>query len=183
MMNSSAMFPARELSSANKFVRALWGVTWLLLFRPTPRPLHGWRCFLLRCFGAQIGRGVRVYQSARVWAPWNLVMQDGSCLGDEVDCYCVDTVHLGVGATVSQYCYLCTASHDYTRRSHPLVTAPIRIGQGAWVAADVFVGLGVTVGEGAVVGARSTVVKDVPPWVVVAGSPPRVLGPRELNDD
>ena len=87
------------------------------------------------------------------------------------------------GATVSQYSYLCTASHDFTRRSHPLVSAPIRIGRQAWVAADVFVGPGVTVGEGAVVGARSTVLKDVPAWMVVAGHPPRVLRPRTLSDD
>lgn len=183
MSSSSSMFPQKQVTLVNKMARGLWSVVWLLFFRPTPRPLHRWRCFLLRCFGANIGTGVRVYQSARVWAPWNLIMEDGSCLGDEVDCYCVDTVRLGAGATVSQYCYLCTASHDYTRRSHPLVTAPIRIGEAAWVAADVFVGPGVTVGAGAVVGARSTVVRDVPPWVVVAGAPPRIFGPRELNDD
>lgn len=183
MASASSMLTSRKLTFANKLARGLWGLVWLFLFRPTPRPLHRWRCFLLRCFGADIGAGVRVYQSARVWAPWNLVMGNGSCLGDEVDCYCVDTVRLGAGATVSQYSYLCTASHDYRRRSHPLVTAPIDIGEAAWVAADVFVGPGVTVGAGAVVGARSTVLKDVPPWVVVAGTPPRILGPRECNDD
>lgn len=175
--------PNSSLPRSNRIARALWGVVWLLLFRPTPRPLHAWRCLLLRVFGATVGRGVRVYASARIWAPWHLVLEDGSCLGDDVDCYCVATVHLEAGATVSQYSYLCTASHDFTRRSHPLVSAPIRIGRQAWVAADVFVGPGVTVGEGAVVGARSTVLKDVPAWMVVAGHPPRVLRPRTLSDD
>lgn len=175
--------PPSELSFTNKSARALWAIVWPLMFWPTPRPLHAWRCLLLRVFGARIGRGVRVYQSAKIWAPWNLVLDDRSCLGDYVNCYNVDQVHLEAGATVSQYSYLCTASHDYTRRSHPLMTAPIRIGKDAWVTADVFVGPGVTVGAGAVVGARSTVVKDVPEWTVVAGSPPRVIGPRSLQDD
>lgn len=171
-----------DLSLGNKLLRALWGVVWLLLFRPTPRPLHGWRCFLLRLFGARIGRGVLVYQSVKVWAPWNLEMADGSCLGDDVDCYSVDRVTLGRGAIVSQYSYLCTATHDFTRRARPLVTRPITIGADAWVTADVFIGPGVTVGEGAVVGARATVVRDVEPWVIVAGSPARVVGTRCLID-
>lgn len=167
----------------NKIARGLWGLVWLTLFRPSPRPMHGWRSLLLRMFGARIGRGARVYASARVWAPWNLEMGDGSCIGDFVDCYSVDRVVLEPGSTVSQYSYLCTASHDFTLRSHPLVTAPIRIGASAWVAADVFVGPGVSVGDGAVVGARSSVFADVPAWRVMAGSPPRDLGPRELHDD
>ena len=167
-----------KLSLGNKLARAVWHIVWLLLYRPTPRPLHAWRCMLLRLFGAKIGKSVRAYQSARIWAPWNLEMENYSCLGDYVDCYCVDKIHFGARATVSQYSFLCTASHDYNRRDMPLVTAPIYIGVDAWVTADVFVGPGVTIGEGAVVGARSTISRDISPWTVVAGSPPRVIGPR-----
>jgi putative colanic acid biosynthesis acetyltransferase WcaF len=60
----------------------------------------------------------------------------------------------------------------------PLIVAPIVIESNAWVAADVFVGPGVKVGEGAVVGARSTVISDVAPWSVVAGSPATPRGTR-----
>lgn len=178
-----AALQERRLGLGNKLARSLWTIVWAFLYRPTPRPMHAWRCMLLRLFGAKIGKGVRAYQSARIWAPWNLVMEDYSCLGDFVDCYSVDKIHLGVRATVSQYSYLCSASHDYTKRSLPLITAPIHIGADAWVTADVFVGPGVSVGEGSVVGARSTITRDVPPWTVVAGSPPKTIGPRELLDD
>jgi putative colanic acid biosynthesis acetyltransferase WcaF len=171
-----------RIGLGNKLARSLWNIVWFFLFRPTPRPMHAWRRMLLRLFGAKIGTGVRVYQSARIWAPWNLVMENDSCLGDFVDCYSVDQIHFGPRATVSQYSYLCTASHDYTRRALPLVTAPIHIGADAWVTADVFVGPGVSIGEGSVVGARSTVTRDVPAWVVVAGSPPKLIGPREFLD-
>ena len=170
-----------HISYGNKLMRGVWQIMWMLLYRPSPIPLHGWRRFLLRVFGAQIGLGAHPYPSARIWAPWNLVMGDHSCLSHQVDCYCVDKIELGAHATVSQYSFLCTATHDYTQRDMSLMTAPIYIGAHAWVTADVFVSPGVTVGEGAVVGARSTVIRDVAPWTVVAGCPPRVVGQRDKN--
>ena len=170
-----------RLGWRNQLGRALWGIVWLLLYRPSPRPLHGWRRLLLRCFGAKVGRGAHPYPRARVWAPWNLEMGDFSCLADDVDCYCVALVRLGPNALVSQYCYLCAATHDYTDPAFPLVTAPILIGAGAWVAADAFLGPGVTVGEGAVVGARASVYHDVDPWTVVGGNPARFIKRRELR--
>ena len=107
-------------------------------------------------------------------------MEAHSCLANDVDCYCVAPIRVGAHATVSQYSYLCAASHDHRDPSMPLIVAPIVIEPYAWVAADVFVGPGVTVGEGAVVGARSTVIQDVAPWTVAAGSPaaPRSVRPR-----
>ena len=175
--------PLRDqtLSAGNKLARVLWYLVWLILYRPSPVLFHGWRCFLLRIFGARIGSGAHPYPSARIWAPWNLVMHEHSCLSHFVDCYCVDRVELGAHATVSQYSFLCTATHDHTRPGMPLMTAPIVIGDHAWVTADVFVGPGVTVGEGAVVGARSTVMHDVAPWKVVAGNPAREVGQRDMN--
>ena len=109
-------------------------------------------------------------------------MGDHSCLAPEVDCYCVAPIKIGAHATVSQYSYLCTASHDIEHPQMPLVTAPIIIGDGAWITADVFIAPGVTIGEGAVVGARSSVFSDVPPWTVVAGNPAGFLKQRVLKE-
>jgi putative colanic acid biosynthesis acetyltransferase WcaF len=105
-------------------------------------------------------------------------MGEGSCLSHFVNCYCVSPVTLGRFVTVSQYTFLCTASHDFRKRGMPLIAAPITIGDHAWVTADAFIGPGVSVGEGAVVGARAVVVGDVPEWTVVAGHPARVVGSR-----
>jgi putative colanic acid biosynthesis acetyltransferase WcaF len=143
--------------------------------------LHGWRRFLLRLFGAKMGLGTFAYPSVQIWAPWNLVMGDHSCLSHFVDCYCVDKVTLGHHATVSQYSHLCTASHDYNKADMPLISAPIVIADFAWVTADVFVGPGVTVSEGAVIAARSTVTRDVPPWTVVAGAPAKFVRLRDQH--
>jgi len=161
----------RHLSLSNKLARTVWHVVWLFLYRPSPRLFHAWRCFLLRLFGARLGRGVHPYPSSRVWAPWNLEMADHACLSEGVDCYCVEKVRIGAHSTISQYSFLCTASHDYTKVAMPLVAAPITIGEHVWITADVFVGPGVTIGDGAVVTSRSSVFTDLPPWMVARGNP------------
>lgn len=181
-MHAGQLRPA-EISVGNKMARALWSVVHLLLFRPSLRVLHPWRVFLLRCFGAKIGSSVRVYSSARIWAPWNLRMEDNSCLGEHVDCYSVAMITLKKNAVVSQYGFLCSASRDISSLDKPLVVGEIEIGANAWVAADVFVGPGVTIGEGAVVAARASVFKDVEAWTVVAGNPATFVKQRILKDE
>jgi len=161
--------------------RVLWSLVHALLFRPSPRPMHGWRRWLLRSFGARLHGSAKVYPRARIWAPWNLVMEEGTTIADDVDVYCVDCIHLEPWSAVSQYSYLCGATHDFEDDRFPLVPKPIRIGARAWIAADVFIGPGAVIGEGAVVGARSSVYTSVPPWMVCAGNPARPLRPRRRD--
>lgn len=166
----------------NRAGRVLWGLVRVLLFRPSPRPFHRWRALLLRLFGARVSMRARVYPRCRVWAPWNLAMDDYATLGDDVDCYCVATITLGAHAVVSQYSYLCAATHDFEHPRRPLVARPITIGPQCWLAADVFVGPGVTIGEGTVVGARSSVFEDLPPWQICHGTPARPVRARVLKE-
>lgn len=175
--------PLHPQTHGSRARRALWGLVWRFAYRPSPRALHGWRRSLLRMFGAVIGEGAHPYPSARIWAPWNLTMGEGSCLGDYVQCYSVDRITLDAHATVSQYSFLCTAGHDYRAKDMPVISAPITIGRRAWVAADVFIGPGVTVGERAVVGARASVFRDVDPWTVVGGNPARVIRKCEFDEE
>lgn len=172
-----------RLGRRHQAVRLLWTVVWGLFARPLPRSMgSGWKRWLLRMFGARMADSAVVYSSARVYYPANLVMGELACIADRVDCYNVDLIELGDGATVSQEAVLCTASHDICSPGHELLTAPIRIGARAWVAAGAFVGMGVTVGEGAVVGARAAVFKDVEPWAVVGGNPAKFIKNRVLKD-
>ena len=171
----------QRLSPGNKIARTIWQIVWFLLYRPTPRLLHPWRCLLLKLFGAKLGKAVHLYPSSRVWAPWNLEMGDHACLSENVDCYSVDKIRIGAHTTVSQYSFLCTASHDYTQQAMPLVSAPITIGEWVWITADVFVGPGVTIGDGAVVTARSSVFSNVPPWMVARGNPAAPCMPRRFE--
>ena len=114
--------------------------------------------------------------------PWNLRLADHAVVGEAVVLYCLAPISIGRRATVSQYAHLCAGTHDYTRRTFPLVTKPISVGEEAWVATDAFIGPGVTIGDRSVVGARSTVMKDVPPDMVVAGNPAKVIKRREWRD-
>ncbi len=166
-------------SLQNRLLRLLWGIVWLFAFRPSPRPFHSWRAFLLRCFGADLGHACHVYPSAKIWAPWNLEMDDESSLGDNVNCYSMGKVSLGARAIVSQGTHLCTGTHDYQSKDFRLYTKPITIGAGAWVCAEAFIHPGVNIGEGCVIGARSVVSKDMPEWMVCSGHPCRPCKPRE----
>jgi putative colanic acid biosynthesis acetyltransferase WcaF len=160
-------------SLGDKARRTLFRIVWVLLCLPTPPPLHAWRRLILRLFGAKIGRGVQVYPSVRIWAPWKLTMEDGSQMGPGVDCYNVSHVTVGAGAKISQRVFLCPGTRDFRLPDMPAIVADIRIGPRAWLAAEAFVGAGVDIGERAVVGARAVVMKSVEAGVVVAGNPAR----------
>jgi putative colanic acid biosynthesis acetyltransferase WcaF len=168
-------------SNANKMGRVLWTIVWGLLFRPSPKIMLGWRRMLLRLFGAKIGKGAKIMPSTKIWAPWNLTMGEEACLSHDVDCYCVAPIIIGEHATISQYSFLCTATHDVEDPHMRLVTAPIVIGDGVWVAADVFVAPGITIGEGAVVGVRSNVFKDLEPWKIYAGTTAHFIRDRAIK--
>jgi putative colanic acid biosynthesis acetyltransferase WcaF len=171
-----------HFSLGNKFRRLIWGTVWSVAFKLSPRPCFAWRAWVMRCFGAKIGKKVHVYPTTRIWGPWNLEMGDHAIMGPDVDCYCMDKIVIGANATVSQYSYLCAGTHDISDPHMGLVTAPIVVAPGAWVCADVFVGPGVTVGEGAVVGARAAVFKDVQPWTVVGGNPAKFIKQRVMRE-
>lgn len=159
-----------------------WWIVQALLFHPSPQAFFGWRRFLLRLFGARIGKGVLIRPSVTVTFPWKLSIGDWSWIGDCVTLYTLGEISIGDNAVVSQHSYLCTGSHDYTCRSFDIGTAPIRIEPEAWVSSKVFIAPGVTVGRGALVGACSVVFKDVPAAMICAGNPLKVLRPRAMRD-
>lgn len=170
-------------STKDKIKRIVWGAVYQLFFRLSPRPLHKWRIFILNSFGASISKKARICPGARITMPWNLEMDDYATLADDTIVYSTAKVHIGRQTTVSQYSYLCTATHDYEDAYNILYALPIIIKDNAWVAADVFVGPGVTIGEGTVVGARSSVFKDLPAWKVCTGCPAKPIKDRVIYKD
>ena len=167
-----------SLPLTNRLARALWSVAYTLLIRFTPRPMHAWRAWVLRLWGAKLGVGCHIYAKAKIWAPWNLECEEDACIGDDAEIYNVAPIFLGKGAIVSQGAYLCAASHDFRDKSFPLITAPIRVEAGAWVAARAMVLMGVTIGKNCVIGAGSVVTKSMPDGAVCAGNPCKVIGQR-----
>jgi len=161
----------------------LWWLVQSTLFALSPQVLYGWRRWLLRLFGAKVGTGAVIRPSVRIPYPWKLTIGDHCHIGDEVSLYTYGEIEIGDCAVVSQRSYLCTGYHDHTRPTFDLMAKKIVIGEEAWVAADVYIGPGVSIGRGAVIGARSSVFKDIPPAVIAVGSPARVIGERRMRDD
>ena len=172
-------------SRAELLRRWLWVVVERTLFRWSPRPLHVWRAWLLRLFGADIPAPgqVVIFPTARVWFPWKLALAPRAMVGPGVNLYNLATITLHYGANISQHCHLCAGTHDYRRWSMPLVARPITIGENAWLGADVFVGPGVTVGALCIVGARSVVVKSLPAGKICVGHPCQPVKERPLPTD
>ena len=171
---------ARKYEPGALVRRVLWGLGHYL-FRYSPRLLYGWRRFLLRLFGATVGRNVRIHNTATIYFPWNLSVGDWSSVGEHAMIYNLGPVRIGEKVTVSQQAHLCAGTHDASDPTMPLQKPPIAVGDQAWICADAFVGPGVTVAEGAVVGARAVAVNDVEAWTIVAGNPARVVGDRDLD--
>jgi putative colanic acid biosynthesis acetyltransferase WcaF len=169
-----------KYSRREQLYRALWFFSELLL-RLSPRPCFGWRCWVLRRFGARVGENVRVFPTTRILFPWKLRIGDWSALAEDTRVYNPGLIVIGARTTVSHGAHLCSGTHDHTQADLPLLRPPIKIGDQAWICTEAFIGPGVRVGAGAVVGARAVVNQVVPPWTVVAGNPARPIGLRQLK--
>ncbi len=176
---SSSVYGKPSFPLSHRLFRGVWNLTWFLLANWTPPPLHAWRRLLLRLFGARIASTARIYGSARVWYPPNLSMGPYSVIGWGTLVYCQDEVILEEHATVSQRCHLCTGSHDIDDPLFQLITKPITIRRHAWVASDAFVGPGVCLEEGAVLGGRGVTFKSLQPWTVYGGNPASEIRKRK----
>lgn len=156
----------------------LWWLVQALFFKTSPQVLYGWRRFLLRAFGAKIGRNVIIRPSVTVTYPWKVTIGDYSWIGDDVVLYSLGEINIGNNVVISQKSYLCGGSHNYTKPDFPILSQKITIEDECWLATDVYVSPGVTIAQGTVVGARSGVFKDLPAGKVCMGSPAKIVKDR-----
>lgn len=160
--------------------RALWEVVQGTLIRFSPRRAHGWRRFWLRQFGAKMADTSSTKSSSLVKHPWLLAMGEYSILSERVEIYNLGEVVIGDQTVLSQDVYVCAGTHDYTRPDMPLIRSKISIGSGVWICAGAFIGPGVHVGDNAVVGARAVATRDIPPGMIAAGNPAKVIRSRQM---
>lgn len=158
-----------------------WWIIQATLFACSPQLMYGWRRLLLRLFGAKIGENVIIRPSVKVTYPWKLVIGDHAWIGDNVELYTLGNITIGDNVVVSQKSYLCTGSHDFQSEAFDIYAKPIAINTGAWIATDVFIGPGVTIGQGALVGARSSVFESMPEGMICFGYPAKPVKKREMN--
>lgn len=156
----------------------LWWLVQALFVKPLPQAFFPLRRLLLRTFGAKIGAGVRIRPGVEVTYPWKVVIGDHSWIGDNVTLYSLGPINIGSNTVISQNAYICAADHDYSDRAFAIRARAVTIEDEVWVASDAWVGPGVTIATGAVVGARSTVTKDLPARMICIGNPCRPVKPR-----
>ena len=167
-----------DFRGRNKFVVQLWWLIQSTLFAMSPQFMYSWRNWLLRLFGAKIGRDVIIRPTVRITYPWKVIIGDFSWIGDHVELYSLGKIVIGANTVISQKSYICTGSHDSTRLSFDIYAKKITIEDQVWVASDVFIAPGVTIKKGAVIGARSTVLNDMPQGMVCYGYPAKPIRPR-----
>jgi putative colanic acid biosynthesis acetyltransferase WcaF len=156
----------------NRVARFLWGWVWLLLFRPSPRTFHVWRRLLLRLFGAKIGQHVNIYPGVKIWAPWLLHIGNRVGIADGVTLYNMARITIGDNSVISQGAHLCGGTHDVDSPNFQLQAKPITLGHHVWICAEAFVGPGVCVADGCVLGARAVLCRTITSgWTVWAGNP------------
>ena len=160
----------KNYSKKEYILRILWGFAYPF-FRYSPRLFYGWRNTILRVFGAKIGNGVKIYPSAKITFPWKLEIGKKSVISWEVIVYNLGSIKIGEECIISQYVHLCAGTHDYKSPGFELIKSSITIGDHVWIAADAFISPDISIGNNAVVGARSVVVKNVPKNTIVAGHP------------
>lgn len=172
ILQGNEAYTQPSFSLGNRLARASWNLVWALLFRPSPRPAHAWRAWLLRRFGARIGRGVHVYPDVRIWAPWQLHIDEEAGIGDRATLYNMAPMTIGRRCVVSQGAHLCGGTHDIDSPNFQLVARPIDLDPYVWICAEAFIGPGVHVAEGCVIGARSVLMRSAAePWTVWSGNP------------
>ena len=181
IQNLSLYKTPKNFRGRSKVVVQLWWIVQALFFKPSPQVLYGWRRFLLRCFVAKIGKGVLIRPTASITYPWKLIIDDYSWVGDNVVLYTLGEISIGTNSIISQRSYLCTGSHDYSKIDFPIYAKPIIIDKECWLATDVYVGPGVKVAKGTVVGARSSVYKDLPAGKICMGNPAKVIKNRTIE--
>lgn len=167
-----------DFRGKSKLIVQLWWATQAFLFRLSPQFMYGWRRFLLRSFGAKIGKEVIIRPTAQITYPWKVSIGDYSWVGDEVVLYSLGEIQIGSNTVVSQRSYICTGSHDYNSESFDIYSQKITIGDKCWLATDVYVAPSVKIGDFTVVGARSSVFSDLPPNKVCVGSPAKPIKDR-----
>ena len=170
---------AEGFRGRSSFSVQLWWICQSTLFGCSPQFMYKWRVFLLRSFGARIGSNVLVRPTARITYPWKVSIGNNSWIGDDSVIYSLGEIDIGNDVVISQRSYICSATHDYNEISFGMIQKRIKIEDQCWLATDVFVGPGVTIGEGAVIGARSSVFKDVSEYTVSRGSPCVVVSMRK----
>ena len=156
---------------ASRAKEAAWLLVRCLFFlNPLPFP-SSFKVTLLRAFGAKVGTGVVIRPRVSVTFPWRVTIGNHVWIGEEVTILSLASITIGSNVCLSQKVFLCSGSHDHRRPSFDLITESITIESESWIAAQAFIGAGVTVGARSIVSAATVLLDDLPSDYFARGNP------------
>lgn len=168
----------QNVTKGYKIKLLIWRCVDTLLFKTSLNPLSSWRIFLLRSFGAKVGRGCYISPKCTIFIPWNIEIGNFVSIDDYAYIKPRTKIIIGDYVSIANFVHIIPGGHNVRERNFSSDLAPIHIGNGVFIGADSYVGKGVTIGQMAVIGARSVVLKDVPENTIAFGSPCQIRGER-----
>jgi len=177
----SSYSPGNFKRGAGRSREFVWLFVSLLLFRLCPLSLSRLKCFILRVFGAHIGKNVTIKPQVKITFPWKLSIGDNVWLGEGCWLLNLDEVKIGSNVCISQRAFLCTGSHNYKSSTFDLITKPIIVEDGAWLGAGCWVGPGVRVRAESVLTAGSVTTKDLERSGIYRGNPAVLVKQRIIS--
>ncbi|HVW13502.1 MAG TPA: WcaF family extracellular polysaccharide biosynthesis acetyltransferase [Mucilaginibacter sp.] len=155
----------------NALKRILWYYTNIFFFKSSLFPFYGLKVFLLRLFGARLGKKVEIKPCVNIKYPWNLAIGDHVWIGENVWIDSLVMITIGSNVCLSQSAVLLTGSHNYKKASFDLITGSVTLEEGVWIGAGAMVNQGVTARSHAVLTSGSVATKDLEAYSIYQGNP------------
>lgn len=175
MLKENILPGLKYYSLSELFKRVLWTFCGSIIFSIVPRHLYSVRNVILKLFGAQIGKNSKIFPTVKITHPWLLKVGNNTVISWNINIYNLDYLEIGNGTIISQNVHLCGGTHDYKSHGFELIRSKITIGDNVWIAADAFIGPGITIGSNSIIAARAVCTKDIEADSIIGGNPAKLI--------
>jgi putative colanic acid biosynthesis acetyltransferase WcaF len=151
--------------------RTIWYFTNLVLFNSGFFPFYKIKTFILRIFGAKIGKNVIIKPKVNIKFPWMMSIGNNVWIGEKVWIDNLDQVKIGDNVCISQGAMLLCGNHNYKTSTFDLITKPIIIEEGVWIGAKSIIIGGVIAHSHAVLTVNSVISKNMEAYTIYSGNP------------
>ncbi len=156
---------------SNSLKKMLWFFTSAIIFQSNLFPFRGFKCFLLRLFGAKVGKGVNIKPNVYIKFPWRIEIGDNCWIGERVWIANEGLVIIKDNVCLSHEALILSGGHRYDKKAFDVYAKPIVLEEGVWLGAQSSIGGGITIGSHAVLAMKSVANSDLAPYGIYRGNP------------
>lgn len=165
----------------NPIKRLLWYFCNLVFFRNPFHPVVGFKVFILKVFGAKVGKGVVIKPNVNIKYPWKLSIGNYVWIGEEVWIDNLDVVEIGDNVCISQGALILSGNHHYKKTSFDLIIKPIKIEEGVWIGAKSVVCQGVVCKSHSLLTVNSVATHNLEAYSIYQGNPAIKIRDRQIK--